>query len=610
MKILFDIETDGLYWDVTKIHCLCLKLLGEDDDRVRVYSDTPVGGEDGSLSEGLKLLEEAEELIGHNIINYDLPVLQKLCGCHPAGRKTDTLILVKLLFPTIETRDMVRVKSGKFPAKLIGRQSLEAWGHRLGNHKGSFCHETDWKSYTPEMQSYCKQDVNVNHSLYNLCMNQEISADALDLELRVAEIITKQSIDGWPFDLPKARELHLKWLEERDRMDAEVANVIPPFINHTLFIPKRDNKTLGYRAGVPVEKTLSVPFNPNSRQHIVRFFREKYGWSPTEMTEKGTARIDEDILGALSFPEAGILAKRFELQKHIGMLAEGQKAWMKLYNPQTGSLHGSIDTLGARTRRMTHRDPNVAQVPAHSQYGNDCRSLFHAPDGYTQVGMDADALELRCLAHYMAAYDEGAYIDVVLNGKKEDGTDMHTRNANALGLSRDHAKTWFYAFIYGAGDEKLGTVGSPSSHLPTKAQALKLGKQRRKNFLDSLPALAKLTEMVQARTKERGWLYSLDRQKLPSPSQHAALNTLLQSAGAIVMKRALVIAEEKLKASGADYRFVGNIHDEMQLIVKDRDVETVKKLLLESIPEAGSYYKFRCPLSGEVKTGKNWAETH
>lgn len=604
-RILFDIETDGLYWDVTCVHCLCLKILGE--DRGRCYTDTPVGGEDGTLADGLNMLSSAGELLGHNIINYDLAVLKKLHGFTFGGKVTDTLLLSKLLFPTIEMRDMIQAKRGRFPAKLIGRHSLEAWGHRLSNHKGSFCHETDWKAYSIEMQQYCLQDLEVNHTLYNRCLQEDLSEDALELETEVAKIISQQSINGWPFDLEKARELHLAWLEERDRMDAEITAKIPPFINREWFTPKVNRADLGYKAGVPFEKVTRVAFNPNSRQHITRYFREKYGWEPTERTEKGQPIVDEEVLKSLPYPEAPALAERFELQKHIGMLAEGKKAWIKLYNPDTGRLHGSIDTLGTRTRRMSHRDPNVAQVPAHSKYGQDCRSLFGAPEGYTQVGMDADALELRCLAHYMAAYDGGAYVDVVLNGSKEDGTDIHSRNAKALGLSRDHAKTWFYAFIYGAGDEKLGHVGSDNL---SKTQAIRLGARRRAAFLASLPALARLTERAQALTKERGYLYSLDKQKLISPSVHAALNTLLQPAGAILMKRALVIADDKLRYRKIDFQFVANIHDEFQLLIRNDHVELAKQLLLCSIPEAGRYYNFRCPLSGEVKIGRTWADTH
>lgn len=606
-RILFDIETDGLYWDVTRVHCLCLKILGE--DRGRCYTDTPVGGEDGTLADGLNMLSSAGELLGHNIINYDLAVLKKLHGFTFGGKVTDTLLLSKLLFPTIETRDMIQAKRGRFPAKLIGRHSLEAWGHRLSNHKGSFCHETDWKTYSIEMQKYCLQDLEVNHTLYNRCLQEDLSEDALELETEVAKIISQQSINGWPFDLAKARELHLAWLEERDQMDAEITAKIPPFINREWFTPKVNRADLGYKAGVPFEKVTRVAFNPNSRQHITRYFREKYGWEPIERTEKGQPIVDEEVLKSLPYPEAPALAERFELQKHIGMLAEGKKAWIKLYNPDTGRIHGSVDTLGTRTRRAAHRDPNLAQVPAHSKYGQDCRSLFHAPPGYKEIGIDAAALELRCLAHYLYPWDNGAFVETILHGKKEDGTDVHSLNAKACGVSRDLAKRAIYCVIYGGGDKKLGEVGNEGAGLSDR-QLLKIGAERRKALASAIVGLAPLTDRTKALTKERGYLYSLDKQKLVSPSEHAALNTLLQSAGSIIVKRAMVIAHEKLKQENLPVQQVGWIHDELALLVPVDLVDRYPPLLLSAFVEAGEYYNFRCPIEGEVQIGNNWNECH
>lgn len=605
-KVTFDIETDGLYWEVTKCHCLCLKVLGEDTVG-RSYSDTPVGGESGTLADGLKVLSEAEEIVGHNIIGYDLPVLNKLMGFEYGGKVTDTLLLSKLLFPMIEVRDMIHVRRKQFPARLIGRHSLKAWGYRLGILKGSYSEDTDWQNYDKDMQVYCVQDCEVTHQLYNRCTQEDLSADAVELEMAVAKIITQQTIDGWPFDLKRARELHLEWLDARDHMDAELTNTIPPFIDREWFTPKVNNSTRGYIAGVPLEKVKETPFNPNSRQHITRYFQAKYGWEPTEATEKGNPIVDEDVLKTLPFPEAKALAERFELQKHIAMLAEGKKAWIKLYNADTGCIHGSVDTLGTRTRRGAHRDPNLGQVPAHSKYGADCRSLFHAPPGYLELGIDADALELRCLAHYMAPFDGGEYVDVVLNGSKENGTDMHSRNSRALDLSRDDAKTWFYAFIYGAGDEKLGRIGNNTI---SKPQAIRTGAKRRVAFLDSLPALKIVTERVQVLTKDRGYLYGLDKQRLVSPSAHAALNTLLQSAGAILMKRVILIAHENLKAAQLPIWQAGWIHDELQLLVQEQREKEYHDPLLSAFVAAGEYYNFRCPITGSIDIGKNWAETH
>lgn len=606
-RIIFDIETDGLYWNVSKMHCLAMRVLGEDHGRI--YSSTPVGGEAGSIGDALQVLSEADEIIGHNIIGYDLPVLKKLTGFEYKGKVTDTLLLSKLLFPLIKNRDAIYVKRKQFPAKLMGRHSLKAWGYRLGVLKGSFSEETTWQEYNAEMRDYCHQDVEVTLQLYNRLTQEDLSEDAVDLEMSVAKIITQQEINGWPFNLKKARELHLQWLEDRDRMDRELTQNIPPFIDRAWFTPKMNNASRGYVAGVPIEKVTEIPFNPNSRQHIVRLFREKYGWKPEVMTDKGQPAIDEEVLKTLPYPEAAPLAERFELQKHIGMLAEGAKAWIKLYNSDTGCLHGSIDTLGTRTRRGAHRDPNLGQVPAHSKYGMDCRSLFYAPEGYLEIGIDAAALELRCLAHYLFPYDNGRFAEAVLYGTKEAGTDPHSINAKACGIDRDTAKRAIYGTIYGAGDKKLGEIGNEGLGFPDD-KLLKIGRARRNALVSAIVGLGPLTDRTKALTKERGYLYALDKQKLISPSEHAALNTLLQSAGAILVKRAILIAHDNLNRLKLPIWQTGWVHDEIALLVPQELAEGYREPLLAAFVSAGEYYNFRCPIEGEVKIGKNWAETH
>jgi len=455
-QVIFDIETDGLYRKVSKVHCLCLEIVGQGTFS---YSDTPVEDE-RPLAEGLKVLEEADELIGHNIIGYDIPVLKKLFpGFNPRGKIYDTLVVTKLGFPCIETRDYAYVRAGKFPAKFIGRYSLEAWGHRLGIMKGQFCHQTDWQTYDADMLHYCGQDIQVSKSLWIYCLKAELPEEAIELEQEVRRIVTEQENFGWLFNREKAEALYITLSEKRQELLEQLQAIFPPWQEKTVFVPKRNNKTRGYVEGVPIERVTEVPFNPNSRPHIIRALAERYGWVPTEFTEdsleaveKGqadapTPKTDEDVLLSLPYPEAKVIAEFMMIQKRIGMLAEGKVAWLKLIDLTDNRIHGSVDTLGARTRRMTHNNPNCAQVPAsHSPYGMECRELFCVPEGYVQLGIDADGLELRCLAHFMARYDDGEYVKTVLDGKKEDKTDAHSRNAKALGLPRDDAKTWFYAF--------------------------------------------------------------------------------------------------------------------------------------------------------------------
>ena len=352
--------------------------------------------------------------------------------------------------------------------------------------------------------------------------------------------------------------------------------------------------------GEPLKKR--IPFNPGSRDQIAKRFMQR-GWKPADFTPDGRARVDEPILKELAkdgYEEAGPLLEYLMIQKRLGQLAEGNEAWLKLVKAD-GRLHGRVTTNGAVTGRCTHSKPNLAQVPnAGSPYGKECRELFTVGEGKKLVGCDASGLELRCLAHYMARYDGGAYAKILLE------EDIHTANQKAAGLpTRDNAKTFIYAFLYGAGDEKIGKIIG-------KGQAE--GKSIKKEFLDKTPALKKLREAVEQAVEARGYLVGLDGRQLPIRSPHAALNTLLQSAGALIMKQATVLLNRYLEVKGwsfaRDYALVGHIHDEVQLEVDEDKADTVGQLAVKAIQDAGRSFNFRCRLDGEYKVGQNWAETH
>jgi len=339
----------------------------------------------------------------------------------------------------------------------------------------------------------------------------------------------------------------------------------------------------------------------------LRWYMDKHG-----ITSRTTPKVDDEILKALPYDEAPLLAEFQMVKKRIGQLAEGKQAWLKHYNESDGRIHGAVNTNGAVTGRMTHFNPNLAQVPAgYSPYGPEMRALFYALAGRKIVGCDADGLEARCLAHYMAKYDGGAFIKVILEGNKADGTDIHSLNAKALGCSRTTAKKFFYAFMYGGGNGKLGAILMGDDNFADYVgDPGKLGGRMRKKFLNSLPALKKLTDAVKEAVKQRGWLKGLDGRKLYSRSAHSALNLLLQSAGALVMKKALCLADEELSAEGYDYEFMLNIHDEFQLDADEEQAEDVAHVCEAAIENAGDYFNLRCPLSGSADVGDNWYETH
>lgn len=627
MKIAkFDLETDGFLEAVTKVHVMVVTC--QSTGKVSVFRHE-------QMKEGLSYLDSFDLLVGHNIIKYDMPVLGKLYGyTRHWSHLRDTMVLSRLMYADIFEADLKKVKAGKFPSHLVGKHSLEAWGYRLGNYKGSYEGDPSiedpelraaqkWSCWNQAMEDYCIQDVGVTTTLWDKLVKLEWSEESILLETQTASILARQEQRGFLFNTQKAAALYGRLVNRKAELERVLQEVFKPkeLPNGPLFTPKRDNKTLGYTAGVPVQKYKTVTFNPGSRDHITLWLKDQYGWEPTEFTNDGKAKVDEQVISKLPYAEAAPLKEYLMVSKRIGQLAEGKEAWLK-HVKADGRIHGGVNTMGAVTGRMTHMSPNLAQVPAsYSPYGHDCRELFGVPQGYKLIGCDASALELCDLAGYMAFYDNGAYVDVVLKGDKKVGTDIHSTNARALGLDpkgtyfdgesgRDIAKTWFYAFIYGAGDEKLGFILLRKKG----AAARKRGLQARNDFLTNLPAMGNLVKAVKAKAKAQGYLKGLDGRRISVRSDHAALNTLLQCAGAVQMKRALCILDDNLQAAGLvpgiHYEFVANVHDEWQIEVKDEHVQTVGPMAQESIRLSGESFQFRCPLAGEWKAGSTWADTH
>ena len=597
MSLIFDIETNGLLRTVDKLHCIAI--FDTETEELTSYSGN-------TLKEGLEKLMKAEELIGHNIVKYDIPTLQKLYpSFNPKCRIFDTLLMSKLVYPDIGELDDRNIRKGVFPKKLRGKYSLKAWGYRLKEYKGDYCEQEDcWAEWSIDMQRYCEQDVMVTKKLYELLKSKNISEESITLEHQFAKILAKQEQRGVYFDKEKAVELAAYLTAEKLRLEEELRLAFPNEIREETFIPKVNNSKRGYVKGQPFTKKVEIEFNPSSRQMIAERLIKKYGWKPKELSPTGLPVINEDVLEGLNFAEAPLLKEYFLVTKTLGQLADGKNAWLKLV-ANDGAIHGYVDTIGAVTGRCTHNSPNLAQVPAVGGFmGKECRELFRAREGYKLVGCDASGLELRCLAHYM---NDEEYTHEILNG------DIHTKNQQLAGLNtRVEAKRFIYAFNYGGGDALIGSIIGGTA---------KDGKKVKETFLKSCPKLATLIKGVQQRIKERAYLYGIDRRVLKVREQYKGLNVLLQSCGAIVMKKALCILYDDCVAKGwikdswyisdeDKIYFVLNVHDEYQAEVRPELVDEYMVMAVEAIRKAGEYFGFRCPLDGEAKVGESWYDTH
>ena len=529
-------------------------------------------------------LKDATLIAAHNGISFDFPILNKLWKTKIGLKQAyDTLIVSRLLEPT-----------------RLGGHSLDAWGETLGVKKLDYKATWQWmvnreEAYSGEcfdapvdvlLEHYCVRDVSVLRTLFThletVVVDKCFSQESIELEHQVAAIINKQEKNGFKLDTIHATcllaELKGKMSAINDRMQEEY----PPY--EVERISEKTGKTL---------KPELVVFNPASRQQIA----EKLiglGWKPKKFTEptsshpNGQAIVDESTLAGLKWPLAQFVAEYMMLGKRIAQI----ESWLEVVGAD-GRVHGRVITNGAVTGRATHSKPNMAQIPnTSSQYGKECRQCWTVEEGNVLVGVDLSGIELRCFAHYLQDED---YIKEVVYG------DVHTRNQQAFGVdSRNDAKTILYATLYGASPSKIGTIVGASK---ARGQAIIDGFRR------SVPAFDVLQKKVAAYA-QKGWIPGLDGRRLTIRSEHSALNTLLQSAGAIIAKQWLVCIDKKLRQEQISYKLVAWVHDEVQIETSPDDAEKVGKLVVECAKEAGEILKFRCPVSAEWKSGKNWYDCH
>ena len=545
MKVVLDIETDQI--DAKVVNCIVAKDI---ETNVSTVFDP------SNMHVFKNWSKDIDQYIMHNGLSFDAPVMNRLLGTNiKPSQVLDTLILSQLFNPI---RD--------------GGHGLRAWGDRFKFPKGDI---ESFGKYTEELKRYCMQDVDITHKLYDYLKKEGkgFSRSSIDLEHQVRVIIDQQEKNGFALDIQKAMLLLGQLSDEAQELEAWSLKEFEP--------TKVELKT----------KTKHIPFNIGSRQQIANRLMD-IGWKPKKYTDKGNVIINEEVLATIDKPQAKKFLRFFLLQKRVAQI----KSWIELFNDKTGRVHGRVMTLKTVTGRMAHNSPNMAQIPAvRSPYGKECRDCWTVGNTTTHsiVGTDASGLELRCLAHLM---NDNKFTETLLNG------DIHTHNMKMAGLTdRDQAKTFIYAFMYGAGPAKIGQVVGGGS---------KEGKVLIDRFLKSMPSLKRVRDIVTSTAEKHGIIKGIDGRLLRTRSPHSALNTLIQGAGAVVCKLWLVNIMKRTNASKLDVKLVASVHDEYQFEVVNKDVQSFCNITKYAMKDTEKQLQMRCPLDNEYKVGKTWAETH
>lgn len=743
-RCLYDIETDGLLpgqvadqrFAMTTIHSMVIVCLDTGRKRSFVRDDLlPLSQEDldrlaelghdapEPLSVGVQVLMDADYVTGHNIVDFDNEAMEMIFpDFHLEAQVFDTLVMARMVFADIKESDFRLNARGKLEGRLIGQQGLEAWGQRLGLHKGDYkkdreaklkemhkeaglpaptdveLHQFVWGQWNVDMHDYMILDGDVNRILWEKIVSFDWSPEATRMEHQIHALMVQQERNGFLFDVERGTRLAEHLRAEYDELCEKAVQQIGKWYRPAkktvdeptlaygednsrrvwgeVTFPKRSvsmaksNATVietgdytKLRAdtveGCPFVKIELREFNPNSRPQIEDRLRTLYGWEPQDFTEAGAAKVDDAILRDLAehIPLAETLAEIFFYKKRLGQVADGTNGWLKLVRDD-GRIHGRVNVGGTVSGRAAHASPNVSQVPGvkakefkdfkegeayvqkwsgllnhngdpllvestwkekkgewkilmrgrEGDFGWDCRELFTVPSRYKLVGCDLSGIEFRCLGNLTYPFDDGEIIDVVLNG------DIHQRNADMAGISRSVAKRLLYAAMYGGGDAKLGSIVEPFS---SEARQRTLGKQLRAKLMAAMPSLDKaIKEIKREKQRHRGTIAGLDGRRLYVRSDHAALNLRLQSDGALIAKKWLLIIDDLFYEEGwehgveADYAFCSWSHDEAQIAVRDELADRAAQLMEAAAPMAGDYFNFKCPVAAEAKVGMNWAVTH
>lgn len=627
MQVICDIEADGLEDTVSKIWCVVCK----DIDSGQVSCFTDYDSDYPSLHTlRTEYAPHVTRWIGHNFIDYDSWVLQHFGNVSiPADSIYDTLVVSRLA-----------------GYARPGGHSLEAWGHFLGSPKGTF---NDWSKYSKEMMAYCQQDVEVNHKIYQYLLekvSREEFKEAIAIEHYIAALCSQMRRDGFKFNARRAERILSTTTGALDEIDRALLHLPPKARFVRTYNPKLTKHGTISRTSVPrgwkdltslsPDSPFSViewdPFNPGSPRQVVERLNDA-GWKPVDKTKghiealkerkKDKARLDhyrqygwkvnETNLSTLpDSADPGIkgLVKRLLLEGRRRTLQE----WLDNYNVQTGRVHPSFMHIGTWTGRMSHQNPNLGNVAAPKSikyrtpelsklaivYGGAMRSLWGVPTDSYLVGTDAEGIQLRIFAHYI---NDPKFVEALVNGKSKDGTDPHSLNAKILGCTRDTAKTFIYAFLLGAGDQKIAEILGVS-----KAD----GAAAKQRFIAAYPGLKRLKEDTIPGDAERGYFEGFDGRLVLCDNEHLMLAGYLQNGEACIMKHANRLWRERATEERIPFKQVNFVHDEWQTEVAGSlaVAERLAAIQRDSIKEVAQRFKLHCPFAGSSKIGKNWYETH
>ena len=583
MEVVFDIETDGL--NPTAIHVMVAKEVG-------VKGNYIIRGPKAFA----KFAPKVTKWIAHNGVGFDNKVVEKLWGYKiPLSKTVDTLVLSRLFDPMRK-----------------GGHRLEDWGKRLGEYKGEF---NDWSQYSEEMKEYCKQDVKVTELVYQELLKEgaKFSQSSINLEHQIHAIMCEQEVNGFELDTDLAEEIYTTCLAETNRIEADIKEFMVPIavpVKEVILKHKKDGSIFANQLleGCNVQgdytKIMWEEFNLASPTQINKRL-DKLGWKPTVKTKSGDSyKICPENLATIpdSAPQAVKGLKKWKVLETRWKLAS---EWLQ-GSQVDGRVHGRVITPGAVTHRAAHRGPNMANIPSvpHGKdgilwkmdglYAAECRQVFKVPEGKLLVGTDAAGIQLRVLAHYM---NDPVYTEQVIDG------DIHTFNMNALGKfckDRPTAKTFIYAFLLGAGVGKIAEILGCNAAQANKSM---------QNFYEALPTLKRLKSEA-SRAASMGWMKGLDGRILSIGSEHLALSVYLQGGETVIMRLANLFWQRQAKKEGINFKQCAWVHDEWQTEVDEHQAHRLGEIQVQSIVDAGKFFKLNCPMDGEAKIGKNWLETH